>query len=78
MWGVRSGGWCWALRGGGVCSESVSQPGGDAGTDGRRPRAGSSRGGGDLGVCAWRGRAVPSPDTLWAPDWCQALFLVEE
>ena len=32
--------------------------------DGRGPEAGSSRGGGDLGVCAWRGRAVYSPDTL--------------
>ena len=44
--GVRSGGWCWALRGGGVCSESMTQPGGDAGmrrqeTQGRKlPRRG--------------------------------------
>ena len=58
--------------------ESMTQPGGDAGmrrqeTQGRKlPRRG------DLGLCVWRGRAVYSPDTLWAPDWCQVLFSVEE
>lgn len=43
----------------GVCSESVSQPGGDAGTDGRRPRAGSSLRRGDLGCVRGGAGAIP-------------------